>query len=369
MHVRERAARWLRWAPSAVFALSTAFALGVAADEAPHIVALSGTVEIASGESPAWRAARVGDPLHAGDRVRTQADGRAEIALRTGTARLYESSLLRLPLEAGDGSAEVVDLEEGSSLFDVPPREPRRDFEVRTPEAVAMVKGTRFGVALDRAGAAVSVFRGLVGVRGLSGSALREVMVRPGATGVGGAGTPFELRVLGAGDPWPSWSAGGAGLPQPLQLRGPAPIPDAATRAGDAVRALVEQRLSLLDAGELVAPAAAAGATADTEPGAGGSELVHRAKRDVIASFAETQLAGGPGAPATGGFDVQRITSGGPNRVQITDPSGASVQLTKNDLEQIAGGNFSLYGTSLLSVLGSQGIDPAGFAVQLMDVL
>jgi hypothetical protein len=182
-----------------------------------RIEAMSGTVEIGSGEPPRWRAAQVGDTVAPGDQVRTGVNGRVELRLPSGAARLYEHSLLRIPFPQPQNETDFVELEDGASMFDVIHR--GRTFEVRTPEAVAMVKGTRFAVAIDEVGAAVSVYRGLVGVRAPGDAVEREVLVRPGSAALGNADDPFRLRMLGRDDPWESFASGGARPPAPADLK------------------------------------------------------------------------------------------------------------------------------------------------------
>ena len=138
--------------------------------------------------------------------MRTGRDGRAELTLPAGSVRLYGDSLIRLPAIAPTaGNADAVELESGSSLFDVLHRD-RNLFEVRTPEVVVSIKGTRFlVVAGDQA--EVAVFRGSVGVRPGLASA-RELLVREGFAAVGSSHQPFDLRWSGAPDPWEAWQGG-----------------------------------------------------------------------------------------------------------------------------------------------------------------
>jgi hypothetical protein len=133
--------------------------------------------------------------------VRTGEDGRAEVIVAGSTLRVYPNSLLRLP--DGSGPREVG-LEKGSSLFDV--LHNGEPFEVRTPEVVVSVKGTRFGVALDGDAAAVSVYRGLVGVHGGDAGA-PETLVHAGFAAFGA--DQFELSWHGSDDPWGAWDHGG----------------------------------------------------------------------------------------------------------------------------------------------------------------
>ena len=111
-----------------------------------------------------------------------------------------------------------------------------------------MVKGTRFSVAVDGGAAAVSVFRGLVGVRSLVQTLEAEVLVREGFTAIGGGGArAFELHFDRAPDPWRSWGTKQQLLlKRPVTLETPASIAvDETKRAAelDARRALLHQAL------------------------------------------------------------------------------------------------------------------------------
>ncbi len=181
-------------------------ALLLASSEGPHVASVSGNVELATGVPPVFRPAQPGDPVVPGDVIRTGADGRAELMLGRSTVRLYPNSLLRVPdTETTAGGPRAVELDRGRSLFDVIKR-PDDPFEVRTPEVVVSVKGTRFSVAVGEAAAAVAVYRGLVGVSGLGGGDTFETMVREGFVAAGR--DSFELSLHGIEDPWQGWSAG-----------------------------------------------------------------------------------------------------------------------------------------------------------------
>src|SRR5262249_28757667 len=135
--------------------LALGLALAGAASAESHLSRVSGDVQIGRGEPAVWVAGREGAQLGAGDEVRTGRNGRAEVDLGSAVVRLYENSLLRLPVDAErPGGPAAVGLDGGNSLFEVAPRPAKDPFEVRTPEVVATVKGTQFGVAVGAHGAA-----------------------------------------------------------------------------------------------------------------------------------------------------------------------------------------------------------------------
>jgi hypothetical protein len=190
--------------PTAILILA-ALAL-LAPTSGPHVADAKGHVEVGRGEPPVWTPAGAGDALAPGDAVRTGDDGRAELDLGRAVVRLYPNSLLRVPgWDPASGEPDEVDLEHGRSLFDVLRR--GRAFEVRTPQVVVAVKGTRFSVALGDDDAAVAVYRGLVGVRSATRGLVPETLVREGFAARGSRS--FELLLHDGGDPWEAWSVGG----------------------------------------------------------------------------------------------------------------------------------------------------------------
>jgi hypothetical protein len=193
----------------------------------PRFTVVEGRVEISKLNPPSWTPAQTGDPVRPGDAIRTGRASRAELDLGDATVRLYANSVLRLPADAFvDESSRAVELREGQSLFDIMKRKNGQGFEVRTPEAVALVKGTRFAIGITAEQVTVSVFEGLVGVRTTMQDLEREILVRPGFSAIGGPGDSFELLLERIPDPWESWRGGlPVRLPTPKhELKPPAKI-------------------------------------------------------------------------------------------------------------------------------------------------
>jgi hypothetical protein len=405
-------------------ALAT-LALAAPASAEPRLSRVSGTVEIGRGEPPAWQAASVGDVVGAGDRVRTGRDGRAEVDLGRGTVRLYEHSLLRLPPDALrlDGAA-ATELQRGGALFDVAPRNPRDPFEVRTPEVVASVKGTRFGVDAREGRAAVSVYSGLVGVRGLVAPPESEVMVRAGFLAAGSRDVRPELELLRNDDPWDGWS-GGSAPPAPQALPGPAARDDSASAPPGAVedardaarRAAAPEVLEAVAQRDPEVARARDAAMSEKADGSAAASIDENLADDVLSGgadaarevnaptetrtpldrvtaetgdetktvleerVAESLLNGtAPSTdPAAGGGTLGALTnlgltyeiekSGGSNLVEISTATGTLVTLDKTQLETIATtGDTSTLSPALLSVLQSNGVSPITFAQQLLRI-
>lgn len=198
--------RWARVFAGAVIAVC-GLTLGVAhasADAHGTVTESIGEVEIGRGEPPVFTQAKKGGSVNPGDIIRTGRGGRIELTLGAGTVRLYENSLLRVP--DGKGSGHQVELSKGRSIFDVIKESVKDRFEIKTPEVVVSVKGTRFEVDLRNDLAQVAVFRGTVGVRAPDATLELETLVRQGFAASGSAGVPFELDLTSRTDPWDSWA-------------------------------------------------------------------------------------------------------------------------------------------------------------------
>ncbi len=354
-----------RRTPVVLTAVAALLLLGAGPAQNPKLEIVIGTVVIGTGEPPAWRPAAEGDVLQPGDVVRTGADGRAELRVAAGMIRLYEDSTLRLP-HADSPGTDGVDLDEGASIFDILKRRSGRGFEVRTPEAVVMVKGTRFSVSVDAAGAAVSVFRGLVGVRGLAKGATREVLVHEGFTATGARSVPFTLDLIRTRtDSWEGWSKQ---QPRPMTetkaQRGPQPGPRPDLEfAKDATSMSMARRMARymrLDR-EAIAHHSDGGMMQTTYPDPIADSQNTALYKEVQEQYAATTLGG------TTNFSVELINSGGSDYVQITG-SSLNESLYRSELQTVIGGDPSVLSPTLLNILNNQGIQPEYFAQNLLNM-
>ena len=329
----------------------------------------TGNVEIGRGEPPVWKPASAGEALGAGDRVRTGESGRAEVVIEGSTLRIYPNSLLRLP-EAS--ATRNVGLEKGSSLFDV--LHNGEPFEVRTPEVVVSVKGTRFGVELDGDSAAVAVYRGLVGVHADS-SGEPETLVHAGFAAFGS--DHFELSWHGGNDPWDTWDRGGD-LPQlPHSSRHEAALRDtrelALLRTHDLARdgkhggdGKGKGRGDGDGKGDAEPPAALD--PDDTLPGRLRDKL-HDKHGDIDDALRDNIVDNVIGNTTGGALTINFIDGSGvpgPDVVEVLD--GATSWIFDEDaLDDILDDDESLP-ADLLAILDARGIEEQAFASQLFSL-
>ena len=152
-----RARRWL----TAAFSTALAFMLVQSAPAAdtgtsnasnqPRILTVENVVHYEPAGARSWQAAKPGQLLATGDRVRTGKDSRA-------TVRLADQSVVRvnalttfelLPPHLKDRKS-MIDLKSGSLYFFS--REKPLDIQFRTPTAVGAIRGTEFHVAVAENG-------------------------------------------------------------------------------------------------------------------------------------------------------------------------------------------------------------------------
>ncbi|MBI4054664.1 MAG: FecR domain-containing protein [Elusimicrobia bacterium] len=145
-----------------------------------RITGLLGRVEVYQEASEDWIEAEVGMPLEQRDLLRTGSDSYVEFSFNgEHLLRLEEASTLRL--QDLKSSSVEMELPEGSLLLKLKERLfSGREFRIRTPVAVASVRGTEFAVESKEEEAAVGVFEGEVWVAGLLLQGGKETEVRRG---------------------------------------------------------------------------------------------------------------------------------------------------------------------------------------------
>lgn len=150
------------------------------ADWDARVVSVEGEARLFAAGSSAPSPAEADSPLEAGDRIETGADGQVEVALgRDNLLQVGPGSSLTLSslseadaglgLEAGSLLAKIAKLVAGGAL------------RVRTPQAVAAVRGTEFAVESGAEGTHVGVFdEGRVALTSVEDSSVPEAVLGPG---------------------------------------------------------------------------------------------------------------------------------------------------------------------------------------------
>jgi hypothetical protein len=108
-----------------------------------------GSVTLYTSESPEGLPAEPDMPLEAGDRISTGEDGSAEVALDEGAHLISLRPNSDLTLAASQRSATEFNLTLGALLAKIQKLAVGYSMTVRTPAAVAAVRGTEFGVEVS----------------------------------------------------------------------------------------------------------------------------------------------------------------------------------------------------------------------------
>jgi Flp pilus assembly protein TadD len=153
------------------------------ADETTAVLSIEGKVEVAAAGTVNWMIARTNQILHAGDRLRTDANSRALLrSSKLGQLRVRESSLLTIaaPKEAGD--RPVLELLKGFFYFFN--RDKAIEVDLHNRMASATTRGTEFLVEAAEDRMEVTVFEGGVDLRNDAGL----VTLSSGEQGLAAAG-------------------------------------------------------------------------------------------------------------------------------------------------------------------------------------
>ncbi len=158
----------------AVLLLALPVALPATAQEVGTVAELDGTVDI--GRSGEWTLAAIGAPIEQGDQLRTGKRGRLKIVFQDDSVlSVAEQSLVVVNEQVFDPATRKTvsyfDLVRGklNSIVSDYYGRPGTSYEVKTPTAVAGVRGTEFSVSYDPEDAVTEVlgFSGQVQVRSL----------------------------------------------------------------------------------------------------------------------------------------------------------------------------------------------------------
>ena len=153
---------------------------------------LTGAVQLQTPGSSTWEEAENGMTLAAGSRVRTAPDSQALLTFFNGTTVKLESGtnlVVEQVERGGENQPTVIVLRQwlGKTWSRVTKlTDPGSHYEIQTPSASALVRGTLFSTEVDETGATtVQTIEGLVGVNAQGEevylSAGRQTTVSPGA--------------------------------------------------------------------------------------------------------------------------------------------------------------------------------------------
>jgi hypothetical protein len=159
-----------------------AFAQGDDNTQKAFIKTMVGTVEVSSTAVAKWKPARAGMMVKMGWSIRTYIESSADVEIETGTLiRVGENSVVTLSKMLTDKQAGVtssdVKVATGKIWANVKKlTNTKSEFEFETPTAVASIRGTKLGLAVDKDGTQLDVYEGLVVVRPRGGAG-KEVAV------------------------------------------------------------------------------------------------------------------------------------------------------------------------------------------------
>ncbi len=130
------------------------------------------TVQAANTEA---RPAVMGEPLPMGTAVRTGSQGAASVQFADGAMLFLEASselqLDRLSRHSSTGMVDTqVRLNRGAGRAKVPVREPRSEFRIATPSAIAAVRGTEYRVSAEGDSTLSSVYESTISVSTKTGA-------------------------------------------------------------------------------------------------------------------------------------------------------------------------------------------------------
>jgi hypothetical protein len=185
------------------FSFSLLFMLGIspAFMEAAELRSTLGTVEIQKAGSGVWTQGRPRTEVQDGDIVRTGVGSQAELKMEQGhNMTLREKSTLKVDAQRGQEARFSLLLGRVRSF--VAKLQPQSKFEIKTPVAVASVRGTVFELeVLENQTSRLSVLEGVVNYRDLAGIGAevqvlqgQSVVVEPGAAPRPAEPLPQELR-------------------------------------------------------------------------------------------------------------------------------------------------------------------------------
>ena len=126
---------------------------------------VSGKVMLTKAGSKS-KLAKLGDLFAPGDRLNTPLDGAAAVTRDAEAMIISGDSELELPVAGNTKAFTTVVQNKGTILFSAK-KKANKHFEIKTPFAAALVKGTTFVISVGDEDSQIQVFEGVVGLKGI----------------------------------------------------------------------------------------------------------------------------------------------------------------------------------------------------------
>lgn len=114
-------------------------------------------------QEPQW--VMLNDRLGAGDKITTLKNGTVALIRNAEAMIISSNSEIEIPTNGNDSQFTLVFQKLGTVLFSAKKKN-RKHFQIRTPYAAAIVKGTTFAINANRYNTQIQVFEGMVSVSG-----------------------------------------------------------------------------------------------------------------------------------------------------------------------------------------------------------
>jgi hypothetical protein len=208
----------MKWHTTSIV-LSLATLAAAAASEAPAVLEYDVVAvkrELLLETNDGERALQAGDHAHSGDVLRTASRSRAELSVTEYSARFVVSSKTSFRL-AHDRPGVLLEIERGSlrAIFGKLSEGDTRERLISTPSAVLAVRGTDYGVEVEKDGdTSVTVFEGIVEVRDVGGIGEKTLVPAGQWTRVKRGKAPSTPKPHGLSSH--DWDQGRRGLSQPM---------------------------------------------------------------------------------------------------------------------------------------------------------
>lgn len=192
-HLRQPGWRWAVGGAAAALVVALALFFLLPGEPVARLSAVQGEVVVEKGGNAGPAVA--GQPLYSGDALRVVSGGGAIIAWpREQTlVKLWPGARFRLETRQG---VKRLELTEGQLFAVVAPQPSGKPMTLRTPQAEAVVKGTRFSLAVTAQATRLEVMEGAVAMRAHGPGAAAPVTVTAGNAAVSTPAGAVQLAAL-----------------------------------------------------------------------------------------------------------------------------------------------------------------------------